>query len=73
MDLGQILELLKNGGPLTLAALGWFMFFRRDRRVEQLEDERVTLLREVLAVTQRVTDMNHIAMALARPGEDIKG
>lgn len=65
MDITQILSLLKDGGPWSLAALGWYMFFRRDARVTSLEDWRAALLEKTMALAQRTSDINHVVLGMS--------
>lgn len=43
MDVAALTELLSKGGLLSLAVLGWYMFFKRDARVEVLQEKCLTL------------------------------
>lgn len=65
MDITQILSLLKDGGPWSLAALGWYLYFRRDQRVTALEDWRAQMLEKTIALAQRTSDINHLALGIA--------
>jgi hypothetical protein len=70
MEPTAILNLFKDAGPWGLAVMGWVLFFRRDQRVTALEDWRAALVEKLLSVTQRVNDINHVAMAIAAGRDD---
>ena len=65
MDPTQILSLLKDGGPWALSVMGWYLFFQRDKRVAALEDWRAALLEKTMALAQRTSDINHVALGIA--------
>ncbi len=52
----MIAELVRNGGLTAFAAVGWYLFFKRDARVEKLEDDRMELAKSTTALSQHLAD-----------------
>ncbi len=64
MDISAIVSLLKDSGPWALSAMGWYLYFQRDKRVASLEDWREKLLEKMMELAQRTSDVNHAALGM---------
>ena len=69
MEVAVLTELLSKGGLLALAVLGWFLFFKRDARVESLQEKCLTLAmgsqQQTTALTTALQQVESLRQALS--------
>lgn len=69
MPVELLTELMSKGGLLALAVLGWFMFFKRDARVEALQEKCITLAvgsqQQTTALTTALQQVETLRQAIA--------
>ena len=69
MPVELLTELMSKGGLLALAVLGWFMFFKRDARVEALQEKCITLAvgsqAQTTALTTALQQVETLRQAIA--------